>query len=447
MRIISKFLIFISLLIVHLKIWSQSNYEMRSQVSIPIEISFKKLEDLTNSSLPKELYKDTSYEDNDNDQLKCSVYKNGAIKITPVKEKVLKIDVPLKVWIAKGIGTLGFYNYQSTSFQMVMSFYMAYNIHSNWNLVTKTVKNGYSWVQKPSLNIKGMEIPITKLVEIILDKQQQGYADLIDNQIKKNINFKKDITAIWNQMSEPTLIAEEYKTWLVTQPLQISCLPFTQSNTALNLKFIVDINSATYIGSVPNAYSLKSEVPPFKFIKAFSDEFALYTAIHVPYIEATDIAKKTLLGKEYEFSDGKYKIKIEDILIGGVDSNITIETSMSGSFNGKVTIKGKPYFDTIRNSIRLQDLDYNVQTRNILHKAAAWLFEKRILNNLNDNFEIPLGESLTKAKLSTESALNQQKNGVKVTGTIKQMRPYLVEALTDKLLLILVTSGQVKANM
>jgi hypothetical protein len=439
--------IFILLLLWSLTLNSQSTYEVKSQISIPIELSFKTLEDLTNSSLPKELYKDTSYEDNENDQLKCSVYKNGAIKITPIKANLLKIDVPLKVWIAKGIGTLGYYNYQSTNFQMVMSFYMAYNIHSNWNLVTKTVKNGYTWVQKPTLNMKGVEIPITTLVEIILDKKQQSYADLIDNQIKKNIHIKKDVNTIWNQLSTPTLLSEEYKSWLVTKPLQINFLPLTQSNSALNLRFVIDLISSTYLKDSFSMSPITSDVPPFKLLKSSTEEFALYTAIHIPYDKASELARKTIVNKEFEFNDGAYRVRIQDIQISGVDSNIVIETLMTGSFNGRLTIKGHPYFDSLRNAIRLRDLDYSLKTRNILHKVASWLFEKKILNSLNDNFEIPLADNLSKAKLSTESALNQEKNGVKIAGTIKLMRPLTVNALDDKILLIISTIGTVKASM
>lgn len=442
-----RLLPFILLLILNLKLEGQSNYEVKSQISLPIELSFKKLEDLTNSSLPIDLYKDTSFEDNSNDQLKCSVYKNGAIKITPVRANLLKIDVPLKVWIAKGIGTFGYYNYQSTSFQMVMSFYMAYNIHSNWSLVTKTIKNGYTWVHKPTLNIKGVEIPITTLVEIILDKKQQSYADLIDEQIKKNINIKKDVNTIWNQLSKPTLISEEFKTWLVTRPLQISFLPLTQTNSALNLKFVIDLISSTYLKDSFSMSPIISEVPPFKLLKSSTEEFALYTAIHIPYDKATELARKTIVNKEFEFSEGAYRVRIQDIQISGVDSNIVIETLMTGSFNGRLTIKGRPYFDSLRNAIRLSDLDYSLKTRNILHKVASWLFEKKILNSLNDNFEIPLADNLSKAKLSTESSLNQEKNGVRIVGTIKLMRPLVVSALDDRILLIISTIGTVKASM
>jgi hypothetical protein len=437
--------IFFACIFLQLHGHAQENLEVKSQVSLPIEISFKKLEDITNASLPKDLYKDTSYEDNENDQLKCSVYKNGAIKITPVKANLLKIDVPLKVWIAKGIGTLGYYNYQSTNFQMVMSFYMAYNIHSNWTLVTKTVKNGYTWIQKPTLNIKGVEIPITKLVELILDNKQQDYANLIDNQIRNHIVIKKDVATIWAKMSEPTMVSEEYKSWLVIKPIQINCLPISSNATALNLKFVVDIIAATYVGNLPTPNP--TELPAFKISNSSSDQFSLYTSVYLPYSEATAIAVKSIQNREFTFQDGKYKVKVEDITISHIDSNILIETQMSGSFNGKLSITGIPYYDTIRQSIRLRNLDYNIQTRNILHKVASWLFDKKILTKLHENFEIPIADNLNKTKLTTESALNQEKNGLKISGKIRAIRPYVVQPVDDNIILIILTEGNLKVSI
>ena len=42
----------------------------------------------------------------------------------------------------------------------------------DYKLRTQTVPNGYAWVKKPPFGLAGVEIPITAIVEKILDQQQ-----------------------------------------------------------------------------------------------------------------------------------------------------------------------------------------------------------------------------------------------------------------------------------
>jgi hypothetical protein len=84
-----------------------------SSLQFPFKLSIKKIEQTTNQAIKGIIYKDSLYTDDQNDQMKCTVWKDGEIKLSSIKNNVLKIDVPLKVWIEKGIGAFGAYTYKS----------------------------------------------------------------------------------------------------------------------------------------------------------------------------------------------------------------------------------------------------------------------------------------------------------------------------------------------
>lgn len=424
---------------------SQNDFQKTSHIVVPFEIPFQKLEEFCNKSLEGIIYKDSSHTDNDNDQIKCTVWKNGTIKITPYKPGLLKIDVPLKVWIEKGIGSMGLYHYQSTNFQMQMSYLMAYNLHSDWKLATKTISNGYTWVQKPALQVRGVEIPITKLVDYILQKKQDEYATLIDYQLQKNLNLKTGIQAFWSNISNPILLSQEYNSWLVVDPLSISAKPLQHNAQSIFSTLVLDVSTHTYIGLL-DTQGRKSSLAKLIPYSPSSDNFEIYTAVHIPYEEATKMAQNTLINQEFEFENGKYKITIRDISIYPSDSHLTIETTMDGSFKGKVIIYGLPYYDSIVEAIRFQDLDYEIKTKNILMKVANWIFSGKILNNLKENFSIPMADKLQMVKASAQSSINQEKQGFKLSGTIFNIRPNEIYIQPDKMLLRIETTGKLRVS-
>jgi hypothetical protein len=418
-----------------------------SQINMPFELSYRSLEQTVNASVSGVIYKDSSFEDNNNDQLKCIIKKNGTISIQSVKQNVLKIDVPIKIQIEKGIGSFGIYTYQSTEMELTMSFQMVWNVLPSWKLFTRSIKNGYQWNKKPSINLKGVEIPITAIVERIIDSKQQEYANLIDQQIDKNVNLKKNVIRIWNQLATPTQISVEYNAWMIARPKKILALAFSQNDKSIYTSFGIDLEVETAIGYQPPLMPFVIDIPSLTYTKTLKDEFELYTVMNIPYYEATSIGKKKMIGTEYEFENGKYNIKIEDLNIRGKDSLILIETTLSGSFKGVLRVEGLPYYDSTQNAIRLKNLDYNIQTKNLFYNLANWLLSKKILNSLQDNFAIPTEEGITRAKLSATDALNQTRNGAKFNGMISKMTPTAIRSINDILVMVILTKGQVKATL
>ena len=418
-----------------------------SQIIVPFELSYQSLEQTINASVSGVIFNDSSFEDNNNDQLKCVVKKNGTISIQPVKQNVLKIDVPLKINIEKGIGSFGIYSYHSTEMELTMSFQLVWNVLPSWKLFTKSIKNGYKWNKKPSLNLKGVEIPITGIVERILDSKQQEYANIIDQQIDKNVNIKQNVIQIWNQLMTPTQISSDFNAWMVARPKKILALAFSQNDKSIYTSFGIDLEVETAIGYQPPMLPSVIDIPSLTYTKSLKDEFELYTVINIPYYEATSIGKKKMIGTEYEFENGKYNIKIEDLQVSGKDSLIIIETTLSGSFKGVLRVEGLPFYDSTQNAIRLRNLDYHIQTKNLFYNVANWLFTKKILNSLQDNFAIPTEEGISRAKLSASDALNQTRNGAKFKGEISKMTPTAIRSINDILVMVILTKGQVKASM
>ncbi|MBE2274336.1 MAG: DUF4403 family protein, partial [Flavobacteriales bacterium] len=219
-----KFLI-VFLLVFGAKVFSQQNVQVvsatdfnfpkiKSSITMPVKIPLSEIANIINNSVPQLVFQDDSYTDNDNDQFKVKVWKTRPIRLVGGTNQNLLIEVPLKIWAEKGIGTFGVYTYQNTTFETVMYFNSQLTFNNNWTMNTKTQPMGFKWVTKPVLDYGKIKVPITNLVESSLKKQQADFCKTIDEMMLKQLNFQQYAIMAWNQFSQPFNVSEEYNTWL-----------------------------------------------------------------------------------------------------------------------------------------------------------------------------------------------------------------------------------------
>src|SRR5690606_40697598 len=134
---------------------------------IPIEIPVATLQSQINKQLTGLLYEDNSME---GDNLEVKVWKLGDIRLAASGNSI-QYKVPLKIWLktALKLGTLGFDfgTIKETEFALELSFRSRINIDQNWNLESITSSDGYTWIQKPSVELAGMSVPITAIADRI----------------------------------------------------------------------------------------------------------------------------------------------------------------------------------------------------------------------------------------------------------------------------------------
>ncbi len=122
--------------------------KVKSSITMPVTIPLSEISNMINTSVKDMIFQDDSYTDNNNDQFKVKVWKTRPIRLVGDTNQNILIEVPLKIWAEKGIGTLGVYTYQETTFETVMYFKTALSFKNNWTVSTFTQPMGFKWVKK-----------------------------------------------------------------------------------------------------------------------------------------------------------------------------------------------------------------------------------------------------------------------------------------------------------
>ncbi|WP_265129531.1 DUF4403 family protein [Chryseobacterium oranimense] len=396
--------------------------KIQSNITMPVTIPLSEISNMINASVKELIFQDDSYTDNNNDQFKVKVWKTRPIRLVGGTNQNLLIEVPIKIWAEKGIGTLGVYSYQNTTFETVMSFNTAINFRNNWTISTNTQPNGFRWVTKPVLDYGKIQIPITSLVEKSLKEQQGKFAKTIDQQMATQLNFQQYAVMAWNVFAQPFNISEEYNTWLKISPIGVNITPLKFYGNEITTNIGMDIYSETFTGSKPAATPTVKSVSNFNVVPALADKFLLQTTANVPFSEATNIARNMFMNKEYDVRGSKVKIK--DIRVYGSEGRVIIEAETEGYVNGKAIISGIPVYDETKKKIVLSNTKFNLRTANILQKTATLLFKGKIVKMIEEEYGIPTQELELASKKSIEEAFNKEYyKGLKMNGRVFNLKP------------------------
>lgn len=410
---------------------------------MPVTIPLLEISNMINASVGDLIYQDDSYTDNNNDQFKVKVWKTRAIRLVGGTNNNLLIEVPLKIWAEKGIGTLGVYSYQNTTFETVMSFNTTLNFQNNWTISTNTKPNGFKWVSKPVLDYGRIKIPITSLVEKNLIEQQQKFAKTIDQQMTTQLNFQQYAVMAWNVFSQPFNISEEYNTWLKVTPVKVNITPLKFYGNQINTNLGIDVYSETFTGSKPAASPTINSAANFNFLPNLADQFSLQTTANIPFTEASNIARQTFLNKEFDIQNSK--VKVTDIRVYGIDDKIMIEAQTEGYIKGTAIISGIPVYDEVKRKIVLSNTKFKLKTMNILHKTASVLFQGKIVKTIEQEYGIPTQELEDNAKKSIEEAFNKEYyKGLKMNGRVFNLKPSKILLTSTGITAVIDTNASLK---
>ena len=429
-----KFLI-VFLLVFGAKVFSQQNVQVvsatdfnfpkiKSSITMPVKIPLSEIANIINNSVPQLVFQDDSYTDNDNDQFKVKVWKTRPIRLVGGTNQNLLIEVPLKIWAEKGIGTFGVYTYQNTTFETVMYFNSQLTFNNNWTINTKTQPMGFKWVTKPVLDYGKIKVPITTLVESSLKKQQADFCKTIDDMMLKQLNFQQYAIMAWNQFSQPFNVSEEYNTWLKITPIAVNISPLVFYGNQIEANIGIDTFSETFTGQKPAASPSIKTIANFNSVQALPQKFLLQTTANIPFTEATAIAEKMFLNKEFDFREGKSKIKITGIKVYGENQRIMIEAQTEGTVDGTSFISGFPIYDELKRKIVLSETKFKLKTKNILQKTATLLFQGKIVKMIEEEYGIPTAELESSSKKSIEETFNKEYfKGLKMQGKVFKLKP------------------------
>ncbi len=408
-----------------------------SYINLPFEVEVTKLEQLINNQFSGLIYSDTSFEDNNHDNLKVKAWKTGDLHLTTEGNQLI-YSVPLHVVIKKrieiGPSLLNISDISEVSADLILKFRTRIALNPDWTVSTTTFSDGYQWLSAPTIKVGAMNIPVPMVSDIILEANQKDINHGIDKALQEYFDLRQTMKDIWKQIQAPIRITDIYPIWASIAPFELRATPVTSSFGTILFSAGIKARSELFYGIEPD-FRIDDTLPNLKITSRLDNDFNLNLILDVPFSHINDIAQDQLSNRR--FTEGKYTLVIKDVFLYGNGENLIVALNVEGSIRGTLYLSGKPYYDAAERVLSVADLDFDVRTKNVLLQSASWIFHQGFIKSVSPQLVFPIGDQLQVIRNSVQSFLDEK----------TKMGYFRISGNLDKLEIqnILITRSSVKA--
>jgi hypothetical protein len=295
-----------------------------------------------------------------------------------------------------------------------IAYETSFDISSNYNLISKTELKKITPVDPCEITF--LKYNATKHVVDEVEVELKKMAKEVDKLIQST-DVKKEITAAWNALTAPIVIPNYGFVYVNPTSIGIDKLELKGSNLHFNL----GLEAFPSAQLQPKLEYTPKTLPNLSKIDTETEGFTLYFEIFGTYDSLSNLLTKTLKGKEFEIK--RNQIILDDIRVFGAKGNkLTIQAKFSGKKSGILYLEGTPVFDAEKQEISFPDLQYNLDTKNILLKSAKWLLNDRITHSIRSMAKYSLKPYLEQAAKQVEKEMNRSiDESISTYGNVKSI--------------------------
>ena len=260
-----------------------------------------------------------------------------------------------------------------------------------------------------------------------------------------NINLRPYLQQAWNMLNEAYAIPGIG--YFSLHPKSLRMQNINAQNDLLNINIGITASPAVTFEKQPG---IKSPVPNLA-ANANPGGFSIYLDAALQYDSLSRVVNGYMAGKRFDVSEGIFKkhIIVKEVTVAASpEGRMLIKLDFTGSFNGTAFFTGNPVYNPATKTIEVQDLDYDLQTKNVLLKTAKWLFAGKIEEELKKNTTINLTSYFDSAQKALNTHLNKEwTKGIKGTGTIKELKVVSVQPLPQHIFIKTACSGNLSVQV
>lgn len=419
-----------------------------SYVSTPVIIPQQLLQDKINNALRKDIIRDEDFENvnkvGKKDRMKLWVNRLDDIKIT-WNNQVATCNVPLQVMLKKQlIGQKLVPLNLNLDFDMDLTFDVAFDIDSDWRLVTTTTFRSFQWLKTPAL--LGGTINVKDMVEKRLLKQMPEIETAIDEQIYDKVRLDNAIGRIWQKLQKPIALNKQKRLlWLQFQPVRFEIGKISTNNKDLLIQSRVVTFMQTLVGKEPE-YDVNKVLPPLQRVKSLPDTAYIHLIAELPYSDLNEVLADQLAGKTFNIKG--QKVKVREANVFGCGDQLVARLRTRGAYKGDLYIHGKPEYQR-DSQLVIRNFDFEMETEEALLNGADWLLHSTFQNEIQDMLALPLKDKIAQLPKKIVEGIEKGKAGKKLDLDIEQwnFEPQQIWVQDDHLKVSLMAFAQVRLEL
>ena len=272
-------------------------------------------------------------------------------------------------------------------------------------------------------------------------KSLNEVASEIDSQIKET-NIKKDVQVLWDKISGPIPLGDFGYLYINPKKISLSNLNYKNDLAFINFNlyakplFRSSLDSTFEFSKIPNLSAYKKE-----------DGFSIEFDIKENFDSLSVLINQQLKDSCIKINKHDFIFK-ECSIFNASNKKIGIKISFSGKKKGSLFLVGTPHYNSTNKILSFPDLDFDIQTKNLLLKSAKWLLNKKVKEKMIAAAVFNLEEEIDNIKKQINTALNQEyMSKITLSGTINNIDIKQINLLENELFIRAIGEGSLKVSL
>lgn len=372
-----------------------------SFINVGVSLTWAELEKQVNAVMPDKIIDDKEF---NKDGLKVHLTKTGPIKIS-FKINQIQTSVPVNARVWYRYGALGVYDIKEFRMKGIVNLLSVVKLEE-CAMTTRTKIDKINWQENPTMEFYGRKVPVGFAVDPVIEMNSSSIANGIDGSLREMLDFKPMLIDYLQGFREPILLSEEYKMWLQIMPLAFLTTPLRMNNEQIQLDINLRAKMKTVMGKKPKKQDAIGDIH-FKSDAPMRKDIEVILPVETDYDELNELFTNQLKGTV--LYDGKKDVVLQEIKLWHSDRKLVIGVRIDGKVKGWLYLRGVPKYNAEKFELYLDELDYHVNTKNVLAKSLSWMLSGKVLKLIKDNSKYSIKQDLDDLKME----LNQQLNGFK----------------------------------
>ena len=429
-----------------------------SLVNIPVSMNLKPVINFLEKNVPFEIASDSVWTDTGQRKLGMAIGSKFHVWRDPFRISLngnnLTIEAHVRYWVAGALsvpnffsGSLGWHQVGSCGLneskrEAVISISTKFELQKDGHFKTTTKVNSINFPNLCGVTI--LNFDVTPLLNNALTANLNSLVASVDSRIAQISNFRDICNTGWKTLQEP--IKLDSTIWLVLNPVVPCIAPFSGTGLSVSTSIGVVAKPVIVFGPKPNVQNI-----PLPELNLNSPQAGSHVVLegNLPFDVASKIISQKLV--DNKFIASKFGVNIKEALIYGAGETTVLKLNVSGDINGNIYLTGTPFYEISNDSLFIKNLDYSIETKNVLANSADWFLHSGFRQMIADQTHWEMGGQITKAKEKITSFLNPQLANSNpaplLFGSINTLHSVGVYSKSDSFHIVVIVDGNVSLNL
>ncbi|NLE62516.1 MAG: DUF4403 family protein [Bacteroidales bacterium] len=436
-----------------------------STISVPVKIGVKQFEERINNHIPNDLYTQTGMKVGNGISMQLEVKRCGDIFLFSDEGK-LWVNVPIQIkgkveWneertekekigpIKVSWKVLTIKRQKDFDDKVVVKIQIELGVDENGHLKVET-DSVFHLDRHTTLEILNKRINYASIAMDKIKKQLFPINALIDEQLKtmNNINGLPD--KFCKVLKTPLLLSDKpINVWVAFDIQNYYPTPIRSIDSqTVALDLCMHTNIKSHVGITPPDVAVVDKIP-LKYESSTNNVFAVSLPVFVSRNDFDNKIKERLEHTSYVIPGSKNKIIIKTINLDIKGELFIFKINIScKNLKGDLYLLGKLAYQPQTKMLYAENLDYDMNTDQLLRDKAAFLLNDTLLSSIRSKISYDVSREMDNAKQQTEQALGNIKidESFRVIGKVNTMSVESINREADFIKINAVLSGSFESE-